>query len=142
MMMGRLAATLCIVLASGCTPSGDSAPETGTKPAAKPAAGDPSGGGTQAAVAPLNTFDELYVDVEAEPDEGAPPLSVQFRAEVEDNQGDVECEWDFKDGSPKGSGLNPTHVFREINDYEVYVRCRDAVGIEGEAEVDVFVEEE
>lgn len=139
-----LAAVLSLFLVAGCTSSDDTTSQTGAGTAAAPAAdsaGDaPAAGGP--ANTPSNIVEELYVDVEAEPDEGAPPLAVQFTAEVEDNSGAVECEWDFKDGSPKGSGLNPMHVFSEINDYEVYVLCRDSQGVEGEAEIDIFVEEE
>lgn len=140
-----LAGALCLFLTAGCTPSEDAGTTTGaaSAPAEKPAA--------QAAVpqaAPAPTLDpdhiveELYVDVEAEPDEGPPPLAVQFTAEVEDNTGAVECEWDMKDGSPKKTGLNPMHVFSEVADYEVFVLCKDAEGVEGEAEIDIFVEEE
>jgi PKD repeat protein len=84
---------------------------------------------------------ELFLDPEAEPDEGPPPLTVRFDPNVEDNLGPVvECEWDFGDGSPKVKELKPTHVFAKPNDYEVQVSCRDAEGLVGEAEVDVFVE--
>jgi len=83
---------------------------------------------------------ELFVDVEAEPDEGAPPLTVRFTATVEDNEGPVECEWDFGDGSPKEAGLRPTHVYGKVSDYEIVTRCKDAAGTGGEGDTDVFVE--
>lgn len=86
--------------------------------------------------------DELFVDPEAEPDEGAPPLRVRFRPNVEDATGKVECEWDFGDGSARVKELRPTHVYETVGDYVAEVRCRDELGIEGEAEVDVFVEAE
>lgn len=139
---GWLLAAACLILTAGCTsPSDDAAPApAGNAPAPAPAAANPAAAapaaGTDAAA------DELYVDVEAEPDEGAPPLAVQFTAEIEDNTGAVECEWDFKDGSPKQKGLNPMHVFNAVEDYEVYVLCKDSAGVEGEAEIDIFVEEE
>jgi len=84
--------------------------------------------------------EELFVDPEAEPDEGTPPLTVRFSSNVEDNRGDVECEWDFGDGSPRKTGLRPTHVFTAVADYEVIARCKDSTGLAGDGEVDVFVE--
>jgi hypothetical protein len=84
---------------------------------------------------------ELFLDPEAEPDEGPAPLSVAFNANVEDNLGPtVECEWDFGDGSPKVKGATVTHVFTAKKDYEVQVTCKDSEGVTGESEVDVFVE--
>lgn len=86
--------------------------------------------------------EELFVDPEAEPDEGIPPLTVQFSANVEDNRGEVECEWDFGDGSAREAGLRPKHVFTAVADYEIVARCKDTTGLVGDGEVDVFVEEE
>jgi hypothetical protein len=84
---------------------------------------------------------ELFLDPEADPDEGTAPLSVAFKANVEDNLGPVvECEWDFGDGSPKAKGLEATHVFTAKKDYEIHVSCKDSEGVTGESEVDVFVE--
>ncbi len=102
-----------------------------------------SGAAQQSAPTPLAYAEpapELFVDPEAEPDEGLPPLSVEFSANVEDNQGDVECEWDFGDGSARVAGLRPSHVFEKVADYEVVARCKDSTGLEGDGEVDVFVE--
>lgn len=142
-----LAGALCLLLTAGCTSSDDTGTTADTAPAPAPAE-NPAGQAAAPNAAPAPKLDpdhiveELYVDVEAEPDEGPPPLAVQFTAEVEDNTGAVECEWDMKDGSPKKTGLNPMHVFSDVADYEVLVVCKDAEGVEGEAEIDIFVEEE
>lgn len=122
------ALALCALVAVACT-SGD-APEAPPSQAAAPAPSAPVIGA------------ELFVDVEAEPDEGVPPLAVQFVAMVEDNEGPVDCEWDFGDGSAKKTGLRPQHVYSEVADYEILVVCKDSTGIEGEGETDVFVEDE
>lgn len=135
-----LGASLTFAL-TGC-PSGSE--ESASPPAEAPAVAPPAekpAPAAPAAVAPPDVT-ELFVDVEAEPDEGAPPLAVQFTATVEDNTGAVECEWEMGDGSPNKTGLSPMHVFSEVEDYEVLVRCTDAAGIEGEGEVDVFVEDD
>ena len=65
-------------------------------PAASPAAkGQPQVGAaaTPAAAMPV---DELYVDAEAEPDEGPPPLTVKFTSTVEDATGQVTYDGDGK----------------------------------------------
>jgi PKD repeat protein len=125
---------LCALSVAACTsPPEESAPPEASSP---PAQAAPDVAPSPAVLAPS----ELFVDPEAEPDEGAPPLSVQFSASVEDNQGPVDCEWDFGDGSPRKAGLRPTHVYSEVADYEVVARCKDSTGLEGEGETDVFVE--
>jgi PKD repeat protein len=122
-----------LVVASACSPSEEpaSAPPAQPPPAAAPAASD----------APPPP-PELYVEVEAVPDEGPPPLEVKFTVLVEDNQGKFECEWNFGDNTPMVKTLEPTHVFQNEGDYEVIVTCRDEKGVSGEGDTDVFVEKE
>ncbi len=137
-VIGALAAGLCLFVAACTSPSEEAAPSAASAPSAPPAAGQPESSQPAAAV---SAGDELYIDVEADPEEGAPPLAVQFTAMVEDNTGAVDCEWDFGDGAPKKTGLNPMHVFSTVEDYEVVVRCKDSAGVEGEGDVDIFVED-
>jgi hypothetical protein len=137
---------LCGLLMSGtlslnaCTPS---EPEkTEEKPAAPaPAPAAPAPGQPAQAPAPGGTMamvvDELYVDAEADPDEGAPPLTVKFTSTVEDATGAVTCTWDFGDGTPSSSDMNPTHVYQAEGDFVVTLKCKDSKGIEGETEIDV-----
>jgi hypothetical protein len=112
-------------------------------PAAKPPAAGQPPAGQAAAPAPAASgaavIDELYVDSEAEPDEGEPPLTVKFVTTVEDHTGTFECEWDFGDGSPKEKGVSPTHVYKTEDDFIATVVCKDSKGITGETEVDVTV---
>ena len=118
---------------SACTTSElESSPE----PAAKSGAGQPPAVPAKPAVV---YYDELYVDGEAEPDEGEPPLAVQFTSIVEDNIGAVECEWDFGDGSPKVNDLNPQHTYQIEEDFIVTIECKDENGTTGETEIDVSV---
>lgn len=102
--------------------------------AAAPAAGQPP---AKPAKPEIIYYDELYVDAEAEPDEGPPPLEVKFTSIVEDNQGTFTCEWDFGDGSPKVNALHPTHTYAKEGDFIILVECTDAKGIKGETEIDV-----
>src|SRR3954454_12300034 len=54
---------------------------------------------------------ELDVIAEAEPDEGAPPLKVQFTASVEEESGGpFTFSWDFGDGQ-KSTDQNPVHTY-------------------------------
>ncbi|MDG1400646.1 MAG: PKD domain-containing protein [Candidatus Binatia bacterium] len=120
-----------VLLLGGCTQN--EAPKTAA-PADQNSAGLPP---AQPAKPAVVYYDELYVDAEAEPDEGEPPLEVQFTSIVEDNTGAVECEWDFGDGSPKVKALNPKHTYTIEDDFIVVIECTDAKGVSGETEIDV-----
>ena len=109
-------------------------PPAAAKPAAQVPAAAPAPAGSAQAV-----IEELYVDSEAEPDEGEPPLTVKFVTTVEDNSGPFECEWDFGDGSPKEKGVSPTHIYKTEDDFIATVTCKDSKGVAGETEVDVTV---
>ena len=125
------------LLLAACTPS---EPEQAPAPAAqKPAAGQPPAAAKPTAVPII--IDELYVDAEAEPDEGTPPLIVMFSSIVEDHTGDYSCDWDFGDGSAKSTDLNPKHTYEEEGDFIVVLVCTDSKGIQGETEIDVTVYE-
>lgn len=105
---------------------------------AAPAAGQPAAPAAPAAgSADAMVVDELYVDAEADPDEGAPPLTVKFTSTVEDATGAVTCDWDFGDGTPHSADMNPTHVYQAEGDFVVTLKCKDSKGIEGETEIDV-----
>lgn len=142
-----LAAAGTALLVLGCTPSEEpaSAPETApAAPAAQP--GQPPPANQESQVAPAAKasaipliVDELYVDAEAEPDEGTPPLLVSFTSIVEDHSGKYTCEWDFGDGSPKSTELNPRHEYKKEGDFIVVLNCKDEKGIAGETEIDVTV---
>lgn len=110
-------------------------------PAAAKAAGQPPA--PAAAASPSDAgVDELYVDAEADPDEGTPPLAVKFTSTIEDATGAISCEWDFGDGSPKSTELNPSHTYSKVGDYVATLKCKDSKGIEGETEVDVTAYED
>ena len=60
---------------------------------------------------------ELDVIAEAEPDEGAPPLKVQFTASVEEEEGGPwTFAWDFGDGG-KSTEQNPLHTYDKVGEY-------------------------
>lgn len=129
-----LVGTLALALSLGACTKDQPAPSAQPEAPAAPAAGQPP---AKPAKPEAVYYDELYVDAEAEPDEGPPPLEVKFTSIVEDNQGAVTCEWDFGDGSPKVNALHPTHTYSEEGDFIVIIECTDAKGIKGETEIDV-----
>jgi PKD repeat protein len=123
---------------SACS-SGDSSKTAA--PAASPAkAAEKAGAATPAAAA--MPVDELYVDAEAEPDEGPPPLTVKFTSTVEDATGQVTYDWDFGDGSAHSTDANPTHVYQKAGDYVATLHATDSKGIKGETEIDITASEE
>ncbi len=85
---------------------------------------------------------ELDVIAEAEPDEGAPPLKVQFTASVEEEEGGPwKFAWDFGDGS-NSTDQNPSHTYQKIGEYTATLTVTDQKGNKGTDEIDIFVETE
>ncbi len=107
---------------------------TPAKVAAPAAAPQPQASGEE--------VDELYVDLDADPDEGAPPLTVKFTSTVEDATPPLTYKWDFGDGSAPASEANPTHVYQKAGEYTATLTVKDSKNISGSEEVDVLVEAE
>lgn len=83
---------------------------------------------------------ELDVIAEAEPDEGAPPLKVQFTASVEEEEGGPwTFAWDFGDGN-KSSDQNPVHTYDKVGEYTATLTVTDQKTNKGTDEIDIFVE--
>jgi PKD repeat protein len=83
---------------------------------------------------------ELDVIAEAEPDEGAPPLKVQFTASVEEETGGpFTFGWDFGDGQ-KSSDQNPVHTYEKVGEYTATLTVTNQKGNKGTDEIDIFVE--
>jgi PKD repeat protein len=85
---------------------------------------------------------ELDVIAEAEPDEGAPPLKVEFTASVEEETGGpFTFAWDFGDGQ-KSTEQNPVHTYDKVGEYTATLEVTNQKGNKGTDEIDVFVETE
>ena len=83
---------------------------------------------------------ELDVIAEAEPDEGAPPLKVQFTASVEEETGGpFTYAWDFGDGN-KSTDQNPVHTYDKVGEYTAALTVTNQKGNKGNDEIDIFVE--
>ena len=135
---GACAVMLPLVIA-GCGGCGGS--ETTTTP---PPTTVPKVTATTAATnAQGNDADEEYeldVIAEAEPDEGAPPLKVQFTASVEEDEGGPwKFEWDFGDGQ-KSTEQNPVHTYDKVGEYTATLTVTDQKNNKGTDEIDIFVE--
>src|SRR5262245_39861939 len=128
-----------VVALSACGSSEKSATATSTTvpPAAKPAPATPPS--TAAPTAEDEDY-ELDVIAEAEPDEGAPPLKVQFTASVEEETGGpFTFSWDFGDGQ-KSSDQNPLHTYDKVGEYTATLTVTNQKGNKGTDEIDIFVE--
>ncbi len=83
---------------------------------------------------------ELDVIAEAEPDEGPPPLQVQFHGYVEEEAGGPwRFQWDLGDGATS-TEQNPVHTYEREGDYTAVLTVTDQRGNTGGDEIDVFVE--
>jgi PKD repeat protein len=140
-LQGSLLALVALFVAA-CTKS-DTPP---AKPAATAAAAAvaatpmaPAAPATGQAEAPA---EELYVDLEGDPDEGAPPLNVKWTSTVEDGTPPYTYKWDFGDGSPASTEANPTHVYQKEGEFTATLSVSDSKGLTGSEEYDILVEKE
>jgi len=135
---GACAVMLPLVIA-GCGGCGGSETTTTTPPTTVPKVTAT----TAAPNAQGNDADEEYeldVIAEAEPDEGAPPLKVQFTASVEEDEGGPwKFEWDFGDGQ-KSTEQNPVHSYDKVGEYTATLTVTDQKNNKGTDEIDIFVE--
>jgi len=90
-------------------------------------------------------YEELDVWIEAEPDEGPPPLRVHFTSEVEsddeDYAGKFIYKWDFGDGG-SSTEANPIYTYKKLGEYTVTLVVKDEQDYNGSDEIDVWVEED
>jgi len=132
------------VLSAACT-SGEKTTATAPSPKPSPAAA--------AAAAPAATpvpaasaadgaeeGDEiLMVWAEAEPDEGAPPLEVQLKADVSGGVGERKVKWEFGDGTPPSTEMNPKHKYEKAGTFRASVEVADASGDSDSDYVDIEI---
>ncbi|MEO6026973.1 MAG: PKD domain-containing protein [Candidatus Binatia bacterium] len=132
---------LTALLAAACTQTPKEAPKaTATPAAAAAAAATPmaQAAPAQAAVA----ADELYVDLEGDPDEGTPPLTVKWTSTVEDGTPPYTYKWDFGDGTPASTEANPSHIYAKEGEFTATLSVSDSKGLTGSEEYDILVEKE
>jgi PKD repeat protein len=123
---------------TGCGSS--SKPQTTTTTTTAPAARSVTPTTTPPNAANEDEDYELDVIAEAEPDEGAPPLKVQFTASVEEETGGpFTFAWDFGDGQ-KSTEQNPVHTYEKVGEYTATLTVTNQKGNKGTDEVDIFAE--
>ena len=130
---------LTMFLAAACTPAPKEAPKATATPAPAVAATPVAQAAPAADAAPA---DELYVDLEGDPDEGAPPLTVKWTSTVEDGTPPYTYKWDFGDGTPASTEANPTHVYQKEGEFTATLSVSDSKGLTGSEEYDILVEKE
>ncbi len=157
----RLAAAMAVLLlAGGCgscqqtteapVTSGSAAeegkPRVETAPATPQSGGKPTvAAGAPAAAEPPDEADDsetggCTVIIDADPDYGAPPLSVHFSVDADCGGGTPAYDWNFGDGSPHATEASPVHVYQKDGDYTVTLKAVGADGSTGSDEIDVTAE--
>lgn len=135
-------------LASGCdscqepkeAPPAAPAPEAAGQPAAE---APPVQQEAPAAEAPAAEEEaDCFVILDANPDYGTAPLTVEFSADVDCTSGEARYAWDFGDGSPISSEEKPVHTYSKPGDYPATVTVTGTDGGTDSDELDILVEEE
>lgn len=85
---------------------------------------------------------DCIVVCDANPDYGPPPLAVELTAEAECTSGQPTYKWDFGDGSPPSTEVNPKHTYTKVGDYVATVTVTGPSGSTSSDEIDITVEEE
>ena len=132
---------LAVLSAAACTPS-ENKTVAAPSPAATAAAAPPAAAAASPAAA-ANAEEEgeeiLMVWAEADPDEGAPPLEVQLKADVSGGVGERKVKWEFGDGSPASNEINPKNRYEKAGTYRASVEVSDASGDSDSDYVDIEI---
>ena len=142
LLLGAASLTGC----GGCNsgkPATPAAKPAATTPAADtpPAAGAPTAA-TGAATTPAASEADCFVIVDAEPDFGAPPLTVHFTTETDCTGSPVTFSWDFGDGTKGENDPKPSHTYDKVGDYIAVVTATAPDGGNGTDEIDITVDED
>ncbi|MBX3023931.1 PKD domain-containing protein [bacterium] len=131
---------------SGCGGCNDNkAPSAPAQPAATaaapaPAAAEPGEEPKAAAPGGADSEVDCFVIVDAEPDFGAPPLTVNFITEIDCTGQPVTYSWDFGDGTKGGNDPKPVHTYAKAGDYVATVTVTAPDGGTGSDEIDITVD--
>jgi PKD repeat protein len=130
------------VMSAACTPSENktaAAPSPAAAPAQAPVVAAVASPAAEADAAAEEGDEILMVWAEAEPDEGAPPLEVQLKADVSGGVGERKVKWEFGDGSPASSEVNPKHKYDKAGTFRASVEVSDASGDSDSDYVDIEI---
>ena len=129
---------LAVLSAAACTPS-ENKTAAAPSPSSTPAAAVPVVATSPAADATEEGDEILMVWAEAEPDEGAPPLEVQLKADVSGGVGERKIKWEFGDGSPASTEVNPKHKYDKPGTFRASVEVSDSSGDSDSDYVDIEI---
>ena len=80
--------------------------------------------------------------IRATPSQGIAPLEVNFSAiNSTDDKSIVSYLWDFDDGTPSSTIVNPAHTFTDIGTYQVVLTVEDVEGLTGTDQINIVVSE-
>jgi PKD repeat protein len=82
----------------------------------------------------------LLVWIEANPEEGKAPLTVQFTAQVKQGTPPYKLEWTFGDDSDPSSETNPVHTYSKPGSYWVELLATDAGDDDDDDDLEILVE--
>jgi PKD repeat protein len=128
----------------GCNGDKPPAAQPTATVAAAPATAPPAAAAPAATTAPAGQAAEIdcFVIVDAEPDFGAPPLTVHFTTETDCTGSPVTFSWDFGDGSKGGNDAQPSHTYAAAGDYIATVTATAPDGGSGTDEIDITVDQD
>ena len=137
-----LLSSVCLTDCGGC--HGAAPPPPTPAPATPvPTESSAAAAGATAAVVPEQGNEvDCFVIVDAEPDFGAPPLTVNFSTETDCTGSPVTFSWDFGDGSKGGNDPKPSHTYQKAGDYIATVTATSPDGGSGTDEIDLTVDED
>ncbi|MGD9764343.1 MAG: PKD domain-containing protein [Candidatus Binatia bacterium] len=130
-------AVLAAVLA-GCRGCRNGEPPPPTPTSAPPATAAATGEAEPQAADELEA--DCFVIVDAEPDFGAPPLTVNFSTETDCSSEPVAFSWDFGDGTSGGNEPKPSHTYAKAGDFVAVVTVTAPDGARGTDEIDITVD--
>jgi cellulose 1,4-beta-cellobiosidase len=108
-----------------------------------PTTSEAAAAGATAAVVPEQGGEvDCFVIVDADPDFGAPPLTVNFTTETDCTGSPVSFSWDFGDGTKGGNDPKPSHTYQKAGDYIATVTVTAPDGGSGTDEIDLTVDED
>lgn len=83
---------------------------------------------------------DCFVMLDAEPDFGEPPLTVQFVAEASCTATPIAYTWEFGDGSTGDSRPRQSHTYEHPGEYVAVVRVSSPDGGASDDEMEISVD--
>jgi len=111
-----------------------------TQPPAPPQEAAPEAAEEPTALEPFGQGDCVVI-IDADPDFGSPPLSVNFSVEAQCVGGTPTYTWDFGDHSPPSTEAAPVHVYQKAGEYTVTLKAAAPDGSQASDDIAITVED-